>query len=93
MRTFKTMAVVGSVAALAFGMFAIPAQGMAGPNGQRTPEVCLSYLNSVGYPTTSERARGCNLGYYSYSNCLTYLVSEAAVNAGHARQACYLAYF
>lgn len=98
MRTFKTIA-VGSLAALALTMSAIPAQAMtgAGPSSRQiapqTPDACLYYLNTVGYPTTTERAQGCNHGSFSFNTCVDWLVSRAGVSVSHAQRACYLAYF
>lgn len=99
MRTIKTLAVIGSMAALALGMSAVPAQATAaGAAGSRqiadpNEAACLQYLNSVGYPTTPATMQGCNWGLYSYNNCLSFLMSRAGVSAAHAQRACYLAHF
>jgi hypothetical protein len=97
MRTIKTLAVIGSLAALALGMSAVPAQATAaGAAGSRqiadpNEAACLQYLNRAGYPTTTATMQGCNWGLYSFDNCVSFLTSRAGVSAVHARRACYLA--
>ncbi|MEV0381234.1 hypothetical protein [Nonomuraea sp. NPDC050643] len=71
MRILKIIAVSGSLAALAMGMSALPAQAVsaaaAGPAvasvqraAPQSPDDCLLYLNDHGYPSTPARVSACN---------------------------------
>ncbi|MFG2006776.1 hypothetical protein ACGFNU_47285 [Spirillospora sp. NPDC048911] len=98
MRTFKTIAVTGSLAALTLGVAAVPAQAVTVANASnqqiapRTSADCIYYLNRAGFPTTVERVRGCNLGGAGFVGaCRSWLTANAGVDAYNARNACALA--
>jgi hypothetical protein len=95
MRTFKTIAVAGSLAALTLGVFVVPAQAATNkPNAQQiaplTSDDCLRYLNRWGYPTTQLRNSGCLAGETWTSICQQ-LLNDSGVSVTHAFNACELA--
>jgi hypothetical protein len=97
MSILKNIAVAGSMAALAMGMSALPAQAVstaAGPAASgvlraapRSPSDCLNYLNSHGYSSTPQRVSACNSLIEAF--CIEGL-EDSQVPHAHALAACRL---
>ncbi|NBE98076.1 hypothetical protein FE391_41030 [Nonomuraea sp. KC401] len=94
MRILKVVAISGTLAALAMGMSALPAQAAAGsvsPGVQRvvqqSPDDCLAYLNENGYASTPARVSACNSLVEAF--CIE-ILEDSQVLAPHAVNACRL---
>jgi hypothetical protein len=78
MRALKNIAF--AVGLFAMTMFTLPATATA-----QSPQDCLAYLNSQGYPTTQARIDACNSLVNAF--CIE-ILEDSQVASEHARAAC-----
>ncbi|MEV0620478.1 hypothetical protein AB0I81_44650 [Nonomuraea sp. NPDC050404] len=82
MRALKNAAFTAGLFAMT--MFTLPAIANAATTAQ-SPQECLAYLNSHGYPTTQARIDACNSLVNAF--CIE-ILEDSQVASEHARAAC-----
>ncbi|MEV4475818.1 hypothetical protein [Nonomuraea sp. NPDC049504] len=72
-------------AAFVVGLFALTIFALPAVASAQSPQDCLAYLNSHGYPTTQARIDACNSLVTAF--CVE-ILEDGEVAAEHARAAC-----